>query len=431
MSITVLGEGLTPEDAAAYWKSKVPMTNKEAMALTEEARKRAFYAAGLAKLDQVNLIHGALLQALEQGQSVEDFKKNIAEIIQKAGWDGRRIETIFNTNMQTAYQAGRWKSIEKNKKRFPYLQYSSVIDNRTRASHAALHGIVYPVDHVFWNSHYPPNGFNCRCTAVQISKYYAEKEGLKIQNKMPGHLKYTDPKTGNEYTVTDLKPDIGFANNVGKDWGAEFTPQEIDTKKIKEINIAPKCPKGKSNFSSFYISGEDCTPPLLSLPAKNRIQVTEKDLLPANLKDEDYILAFMKEFGLNSINEHLWYQPTFLPLPMRIDKQLFIDKATGKYKSNKANRGQYMKILAQVIKNPYEVWRVPVLLSGKFTDTIRFIRVFDLENEPFGGFSVFNLIHAGRYWSGSTVFSPKNVNYLEKQRKGILLYRENGKGFMQ
>lgn len=240
MPITVLGEGLTPEDAAAYWKSKVPMTNKEAMALTEEARKRAFYAAGLAKLDQVNLIHGALLQALEQGQSVEDFKKNIAEIIQKAGWDGRRIETIFNTNMQTAYQAGRWKSIEKNKKRFPYLQYSSVIDNRTRASHAALHGIVYPVDHVFWNSHYPPNGFNCRCTAVQISKYYAEKEGLKIQNKMPGHLKYTDPKTGNEYTVTDLKPDIGFANNVGKDWLQTIETPLFDKLEKTETKTAQK-----------------------------------------------------------------------------------------------------------------------------------------------------------------------------------------------
>lgn len=240
MSITVLGEGLTPEDAAAYWKSKVPMTNKEAMALTEEARKRAFYAAGLAKLDQVNLIHGALLQALEQGQSVEDFKKNIAEIIKKAGWDGRRIETIFNTNMQTAYQAGRWKSIEKNKKRFPYLQYSSVIDNRTRASHAALHGIVYPVDHVFWNSHYPPNGFNCRCTAVQISKYYAEKEGLKIQNKMPGHLKYTDPKTGNEYTVTDLKPDIGFANNVGKDWLQTIETPLFDKLEKTETKTAQK-----------------------------------------------------------------------------------------------------------------------------------------------------------------------------------------------
>lgn len=240
MPITVLGEGLTPEDAAAYWKSKVPMTNKEAMALTEEARKRAFYAAGLAKLDQVNLVHGALLQALEQGQSVEDFKKNIAEIIQKAGWDGRRIETIFNTNMQSAYQAGRWKSIEKNKTRFPYLQYSSVIDNRTRASHAALHGIVYPADHAFWNSHYPPNGFNCRCTAVQISKYYAEKEGLKIQNKMPGHLKYTDPKTGNEYTVTNLNPDSGFANNAGKDWLQTIETPLFDKLEKTETKTAQK-----------------------------------------------------------------------------------------------------------------------------------------------------------------------------------------------
>lgn len=101
------------------------------------------------------------------------------------------------------------------------------------------------------------------------------------------------------------------------------------------------------------------------------------------------------------------------------------------YKSNKNGRGQYMKILAQVIKNPYEIWRVPVTISGKQSETIRFIRVFDLNGIPFGGFLVFNLVHSGRYWTAATVFRPNTIDYLERQRQGTLLYREDGQGFMQ
>lgn len=218
MPITILGKGQAPEDAIEYWKAKTKITSLEAKILTEEARERAFYVAGLAKLDQVNMVHNALLEALKEGHSIETFKKNIAGLIKQKGWDKRRIETIFNTNMQTAYQAGRWKSIERNKKSFPYLQYSSVLDKRTRPAHSVLHGKVYPVDHQFWNSYYPPNGFNCRCTALQLSQYYVDKEGLSIEKTLPKHLPYTDPQTGNTFTVTNAKPDYGFTNNVGKDW---------------------------------------------------------------------------------------------------------------------------------------------------------------------------------------------------------------------
>lgn len=436
MPITVLGEGTSPKEAIEYWKTRIPISNKEITTLTNEARERAFYVAGLAKLDQVNLVHNALLEALENGTTLETFKTEIAEVIKRQGWDKRRIETIFQTNMQTAYQAGRWKAIQSTKKYLPYLQYSSVLDSRTRPAHSVLHGIVFPVDHPFWDSHYPPNGFNCRCTALALSEYQVEKEGLEVQKEVPRSFEYEDPKTGITQRIVNPQPDPGFRTNAGKSWCSEFTPQEIDASEIKDIKVTPKCPKARSDFSSYYLSGSDCTPPLIELPEKNRIKITSNDLLPPTLKPNEYILAFLKEFGLNGIDDYLWYKPRFLPHAFRIDKQLFINKSTGKYKANKFNRGQYMKVLAKVIKNPYEVWRVPVDLFGRTMDSIRFIRVFDLNNMPFGGFSVFNLLHAGRYWSGTTLFRPKGtpeetIEYLEQQRQGILLYREDGKGFLQ
>lgn len=252
MPTTVLGEGASPEKAIEYWKSKIPLSSKEAEKLAKEVKERAFYVAGLAKLDQVNLIYNALLEALRNGHSVETFKKNIAGLVKDKGWDSRRIETIFHTNMQTAYQAGRWKAIERNKKSLPYLQYSSVLDNRTRPSHAVLHGLVFPVDHEFWGSHYPPNGFNCRCTAIQLSRYQTEKRGLEIQKEIPKSLKYTDTQRDVEISVIP-KPDPGFEGNVGKDWLKTLESPLFDKLENTETNLAKTFVSGlvKEHFQSW------------------------------------------------------------------------------------------------------------------------------------------------------------------------------------
>lgn len=252
MPTTVLGEGASPEKAIEYWKSKIPLSSKEAEKLAKEVKERAFYVAGLAKLDQVNLIYNALLEALRNGHSVETFKKNIAGLVKEKGWDSRRIETIFHTNMQTAYQAGRWKAIERNKKSLPYLQYSSVLDNRTRPSHAVLHGLVFPVDHEFWSSHYPPNGFNCRCTAIQLSRYQTEKRGLEIQKEIPKSLKYTDTQRNVEISVNP-KPDPGFEGNVGKDWLKTLESPLFDKLENTETNLAKTFVSGlvKEHFQSW------------------------------------------------------------------------------------------------------------------------------------------------------------------------------------
>lgn len=155
---------------------------------------------------------------MENGTTLKTFKENIAEVIKKQGWDKRRIETIFQTNMQTAYQAGRWKAVQRTKKYLPYLEYSSVLDTRIRPAHSVLHGIVFPADHPFWDSHYPPNGFNCRCTAVQLSEYQVKKEGLEVQKELPKSFEYTDPRTGLTQRIVNPQPDPGFANNAGKNW---------------------------------------------------------------------------------------------------------------------------------------------------------------------------------------------------------------------
>lgn len=82
----------------------------------------------------------------------------------------------YNLIKQSATMAGRWAEIVADKELYD-LKYVTKGDSRVRADHAALDGIVLPVDDPFWLEAYPPNGWNCRCSVLQVprgSEAYAD-----------------------------------------------------------------------------------------------------------------------------------------------------------------------------------------------------------------------------------------------------------------
>lgn len=226
----IIDEGVTPEAAIAWWKQRAKLTDAEARALTEGARQRAFYVTGLARRDLVQLVSDGIQAALENGEPLDSFRERITDAIRAEGWHDRRVELIFRTNMQSAYAAGRWKKIQAVKASRPYLQYVARMV-RTRPSHAILHRLVYPVDHEFWKTNYPPNGFRCHCHVVTLSSRQVEKRGLTVQKEMPKSGVWKDPKTGYEYFVHFPGADKGFRGNPGMDW-----LDGLDLKKYPDLN---------------------------------------------------------------------------------------------------------------------------------------------------------------------------------------------------
>ena len=214
----IIAEPVVPDAAIAFWKQRAKLTDEEAKALGEEVKHRAFYVTGLAKQDLVQLVSDGIEEALKNGETLADFKKRIAAAIQAQGWHDYRVENIFRTNMQVAYSAGRYKKMQAVKASRPYWQYIAVMDKRVRPSHAILHEKVYPADHEFWSSNYPPNGFRCRCGVRTLSARQVKKQGLTVETEMPKADMWTDPKTGYEYFVHFPGADKGFKNNPGKDW---------------------------------------------------------------------------------------------------------------------------------------------------------------------------------------------------------------------
>lgn len=92
--------------------------------------------------------------------------------------DVRKINAKYNRNylyaeynhaLGASQMAAKWHDIEQDGDDYD-LQYRTAGDSRVREEHAALHGTTLPPSDPFWERYLPPNGWNCRCTAVQVRR---------------------------------------------------------------------------------------------------------------------------------------------------------------------------------------------------------------------------------------------------------------------
>lgn len=302
----IIMEGVTPDAALEFWQWRAKLTDEEAKALGEGARHRAFYVSGLARHDLVMLVSDGIEEALKNGETLEGFKERIAEAIKTQGWHDYRVENIFRTNMQTAYAAGRYKKMQAVKKSRPYWQYMAIMDRRVRPSHAILNGMVYPADHEFWKTNYPPNGFRCRCGVRTLSARQVKRMGLEVRKDMPGPGVWTDPKTEYEYFVHFPGADKGFKNNPGRDWVSdlrdlavkrlETAPPKLAAASVRSLvqgGFADFMEHPRGNFPLAVLKREDAT----KIGGKGQVAVIsaqtmlkQKDHHP-ELTVKDYALA--------------------------------------------------------------------------------------------------------------------------------------------
>ena len=107
----------------------------------------------------------------------------------------RRAELVLRQNAFQAYAVTRYQEQDDVKEAFPYLMWMTVGDGNVRDEHAALDGLILPVDDPFWKRHYPPDGFGCRCLAVSMSEEEAIAKGITpperikvIEQRMPNKV---------------------------------------------------------------------------------------------------------------------------------------------------------------------------------------------------------------------------------------------------
>lgn len=99
-------------------------------------------------------------------RSFDEFEKEVKDITGKYNRSWLRSE--YNQAIAASQSAARWGDYQRNAKDMPFLQYQCVMDDNTRPEHASLHGIIKRIDDPFWDEFMPPNGWGCRCEAIQL-----------------------------------------------------------------------------------------------------------------------------------------------------------------------------------------------------------------------------------------------------------------------
>ena len=131
----------------------------------------------------------------------------------------RRLDVIYETNLRTAEAAGRWKQMEVLKKERPYLRYVCMNLPTSRKEHMAWHGLIFPKDHPFWDTHYPPNGWRCRCMVQELSEKDLSRHGLKVSDGSKIPYDGTEPwydKRNDRTLEVSRGVDPAFNYNAGK-----------------------------------------------------------------------------------------------------------------------------------------------------------------------------------------------------------------------
>ncbi|WP_311419726.1 phage minor head protein [Kingella denitrificans] len=239
--------GMQPEAAVEYLKQKHIDVSWDWQDMLDDAHVSAFTVAKTAGMDVAHDIYQAVRNAAETGQAFRDFQRELTPILQAKGWWGRqqvpnpdtgeiqnvqlgspyRLKTIYLTNLQSAYMAGRYAEMTAAKDTHPYWQYVAVNDSRTRESHRKLHGRVYAADDPVWDTLYPPLDYRCRCRVRPLSRSQGEDKVLpspKLEtitvdigaNKSTGEQRYAQ-RTGIRLPDgTFVAPNAGFNANQGK-----------------------------------------------------------------------------------------------------------------------------------------------------------------------------------------------------------------------
>lgn len=167
---------------------------------------RAFMVAGALKADLLADLGAAVDRAISEGTSLETFRAEFRDIVERRGWHGWtgegtkkgeawRTRVIYRTNLSTSYAAGRMAQlVEAN---FPLWVYRHGGSLEPRIQHLGWDGLILPPSSPFWATHAPPNGWGCSCFIVGARSIEdAVRKGGKPGLKLPDGWDTPDPRTG-------------------------------------------------------------------------------------------------------------------------------------------------------------------------------------------------------------------------------------------
>ncbi|WP_349917729.1 phage head morphogenesis protein [Aeromonas veronii] len=194
-------------EAIAFFRQKLDMPSERWADVWRDAHNRAFMVAGATKTDLLADLRGAVDKAISEGQSLGSFQKAFQDIVARHGWAHTgpaswRSQVIFETNLRQSYNAGREEQIERIKHKRPYALYRHGNSEHPRELHLKWNNLVLPVDHPWWGTHSPSNGYGCKCKKFLLSEADLKGRGLTVgQAPDDGDYEWVDKATGEIHRI--------------------------------------------------------------------------------------------------------------------------------------------------------------------------------------------------------------------------------------
>lgn len=136
-------------------------------AMRHRLERSNFIFSGFKTFHELNEAFPSLIDENGERKPFERFLKDVLAIDETYNRNYLRAE--YNFCQASADMAAKWEQIEADGDRYN-LQYRTQHDDKVRPEHAALDGVTLPPSDPFWETYYPPNGWNCRCTVAQVRK---------------------------------------------------------------------------------------------------------------------------------------------------------------------------------------------------------------------------------------------------------------------
>lgn len=133
----------------------------------QRLKESNYVFSGIKTFHELNEVFPSLLDEEGNRKPFNQFLNEVQKVYDT--YNVQYLRTEYNFAQASSLMAARWKQFEQDGDRY-YLQYLTVGDKRVRRTHRMLHNITLPIESPFWDKYFPPNGWNCRCTVVQVRK---------------------------------------------------------------------------------------------------------------------------------------------------------------------------------------------------------------------------------------------------------------------
>jgi len=393
--------------AVDYLAAKVNLPTEHWYDLTGGMHSRAFVVAGATKSGLLADFHSAINKAIASGTTLEQFRQDFDLTVAKHGWSFKgdrnwRTRVIYNTNIQVAYQAGRYKELRGLESAAPYWEYRSKRDGRVREQHRQWDGLILRADDQWWDSHYPPNGWGCRCRVWPRTQGDLRRAGKQGPDQTPddGTYEWVDPKTG-EVLPVPKGIDQGWDYNPGQAaWGKNLSEEAMNSWQAS----GDKWQRLTSGDWQSY----------------DRPEMLPADMPKASLGDK---VATREELqariaaSLGGAEKVFRFQAGEFSYPVLVNAETLAAHMD-------LDRSAFVPLLPELLSDPFEVWMSfeQHSASGQVVLRQRLIKAVQLEKDN----DLLLVVHsANGLMEGWTFIPATDLKYLNKQRQGKLVYRRD------